>query len=368
MKTASIITMHCPLNYGAVLQTFGLQAYLGNHGLLVNIIDYNPYYIVNDQDWKYIGDNRFKKNFITRWVYILIKAPHKIIRKKSFSDFMRNEFNLTKRYETFQDIVDDNLDADYFFCGSDQIWNTASGAHLDPAYFLQFVSDERKRNSYAASGNLPLTDEVINITFPMINQLHNISMREDVTIASIQPYINKVIIHVCDPVFLLEAEHWKTLAQNGPSFSKHANSYVLIYPMGNGGDLVVNKGRELADKLKLPLYCITASQRKDSRIDKIFNADPYTFLHLFENAKAVVTNSFHGTAFSIIFEKDFWSCAAIGSNQRITSLLSKCGLEDRIISEFESPSKKTINYRSVKDKLNVFIDSSKAYINGIINE
>lgn len=368
MKTASIITMHCPLNYGAVLQTFGLQTYLGKQGLLVNIIDYNPYYIVNDQDWKYIGDNRFKRNFLTRWVYILIKAPHKIIRKKRFSDFMRNELNLTRKFKTYQDIVNNKLDADYFFCGSDQIWNTLSGAHLDPAYFLQFVKDEKKRNSYSASGNLPLTDEVINITIPMINQLHNISMREDVTIASIQPYINKEIIQVCDPVFLLEAEYWRALAQHGPSFSERTNSYILIYPMGNGGELVVKKGRELADKLKVPLYCITASQRKDTRIDKIFNADPYTFLHLFDNAKVVVTNSFHGTSFSIILEKEFWSCAAIGSNQRITSLLSKCGLEDRIISEFESPSEKVINYKRAKDKLNVFIDSSKAYINKIINE
>lgn len=367
-KEAKIITMHCPLNYGAVLQTYGLQSYLESLGLSTEVIDYVPEYIVYDQHLYYVGDDRFKKNFLTRIIYMLIKAPHKISRRRKFETFKKTELHLTMPFYTYQELADSNLDADYFFCGSDQIWNIVSGAYLDPSYFLQFVKDPSKRNSYAASGNLLINDDVVNKTFPMINQLHNVSMREDVTIKTIQPYINKKIVHVCDPVFLLNASKWRELAQHGPQFNEKRESYVLIYPMGKGGELVVTKGRELADRLKLPLYCISASQKKDARIDKVFNTDPYTFIHLFDNAKAVVTNSFHGTSFSIILEKQFWSCAAVGSNQRLISLLEKCGLQERIISNETTLDYSVIDFNTVKSLLKPFVDSSMTYIKDIINE
>lgn len=370
MKTASIITMHCPLNYGAVLQTYALQTYLRSVGVECNIIDYNPHYIVCDQSLMYVGDSRFKRNVLTRWLYRIIKLGAKYSRKIKFSAFKKSELNLTPRYETYDEIKAANLQADYFFCGSDQIWNTVSGAHRDLAYFLQFVEDKSKRNSYAASGNLPLgNEEVKDITIPMINELNHISMREDVTIASIQPYVNKEIKHVCDPVFLLDPSDWRVLYKKGSKFVKQ-EKYVLIYPMGNGVETVIQKGYELAQNEGLPLYCISASQRKDKRVSKMLNVDPYTFLSLIDNADFVVTNSFHGTSFSIIFEKNFWSCIAIGSNQRLSSLLNLAGLQSRMVQK-ESVLDSTgdqINYIQVKRNMFDYINASKSYINNIIHE
>ena len=368
MKNAYIITMHCPLNYGAILQTYGLQKYVESFGLKVSVINYRPDYIVSDQSLLYVGDCQYDNNFLKRWGYRIYKAPSKYRRRRMFSKFARKELFLTPEYKTYEDICNAKLEADFFFCGSDQIWNTASGAYLDPSYFLQFVKDTSKRHSYAASGNLQLNDDVINKTIPMINQLQNVSMREDVTINTIQPYINKKIVHVCDPVFLLNASKWRELALHGPRFYEKKDSYVLIYPMGKGGESVVAKGRELADSLDLPLYCISASLRKDDRIDRVFNTDPYSFIHLIDNAKAVVTNSFHGTSFSIILEKQFWSCAAVGSNQRLISLLEKCGLQERIISNETTLDYSVIDFNIVKSLLKPFVDSSMTYIKDIINE
>lgn len=362
--------MHCPLNYGAVLQTYAFQTYLESLGLTVIIIDYNPYYIVYDQDLMYVGDERFRKNIITKWAYRIYKMPSKHGRKQKFKQFRDRELHLSERYETYDELKTANLEADIFFCGSDQIWNSNNSSCKDPAYFLGFVDDKRKRNSYAASGNmhLPLADDILNYSIPMINELNHISMREDPTIANIQPYVKKKITHVCDPVFLLSDRQWYELAAHGKSFQKK-QSFVLIYPMGGGVEAVIQKGYELAQRVGIPLYCITSSQRKDKRINKYFNIDPYTFLNLIINADYLITNSFHGTAFGIIFRKKFWALAAEGSNQRLTSILSICGLEDRQIS-IDTDIRKfcDIDYNQAHKKLNEFIMSSKEYINNTVCE
>lgn len=260
------------------------------------------------------------------------------------------------------------MDADFFFCGSDQIWNTVSGAHIDPAYFLSFAPEGRKKISYAASGNLPLTEEVKSITFPMINKIDCISMREDSTIASIQPYINKPITHVCDPVFLLKAEEWRELYKKHSTF-KPREKYVLVYPMGGGAENTVEQASICAKQLNIPLYKISASKRKDSRIDKQFNINPYDFLALIDNASCIVTNSFHGTSFSIILGKQFWTCVAEGSNQRITSLLGKAGILERLIVGNAQPDYSvSVDINLALNNLGTYINQSEGFIKNSINE
>ena len=368
MKTAYIITMHCPLNYGAILQTYALQTYLESLKLKVEVIDYRPEYVVSDQSLMYVGGEPYNKNILTRWAYRFLKAPFKIVRRREFRQFAKNELHLTPEYRTYEEIQKANLDADFFFCGSDQIWNVVSGAHKDPAYFLAFAPEERRTISYAASGNLPITDEVKSITFPMINKIDCISMREDSTINSIQPFIGKHIAHVCDPVFLLRGDEWRRLYKKYSSL-RAKKRYVLVYPMGNGGDVTINQGRKLANQVNLPLYEISASQKKDVRIDRRFNVNPYDFLALIDNAEYIVTNSFHGTSFSIIFEKQFWTCVAEGANQRITSLLVKTGVVDRLlIGESEPSIVKRIDFESVKQNIQAYIYQSKCFIKKSINE
>ena len=354
--------MHCPLNYGAILQTYALQTYLESKDILAKVINYRPAYIVDNQGLMYVGADRYKRNIFTRWVYRILKAPSKIHRRRMFSRFMDREIHITSEFKTFYDICKAGLEADYFICGSDQIWNVASGAYKDPSYFLEFISDNRKKISYAASGNLPLTDDVKSITFPMISRIGHISMREDITIASIQPFIDKQINHVCDPVFLLDDDVWRSLyTRNGAYVPKE--KYVLVYPMGNGGEATIEKAYQFSKELCLPLYMISASARKDSRASKKFNVDPYTFLSLFDNAEYIITNSFHGTSFSIILEKQFWSSVAKGSNQRITSLLSSAGLENRLLNDDEIPiSYNLIDLKLAKQRLSNYIQFSKDFL------
>lgn len=368
MKSAYIITMHCPLNYGAILQTYALQTHIESLGLKVGVIDYRPEYIVCDQSLMYVGGEQYKRNIFTKWAYRILKAPSKMGRKRKFALFAKNELHLSPEYKKYEDIKDAELDADFFFCGSDQIWNVVSGAHIDPAFFLSFAPEGRKKISYAASGNLPLTEEVKSITFSMINKIDCISMREDSTIASIQPYINKPIIHVCDPVFLLNAEEWRELYKKHSTF-KPKEKYVLVYPMGNGEENTMKHASMCAKLLGLPLYKISASKRKDTRIDKLFNVNPYNFLALLDNASCVVTNSFHGTSFSLILGKQFWTCVAEGSNQRITSLLDKAGVLGRLIVENTQPDYSIgVDINLALNNLSNYINQSENFIKNSINE
>lgn len=365
MKSAYIITMHCPLNYGAILQTYALQTYIESLGIHVRVINYRPDYIVCYQSLMYVGSNQYNRNLLSRWIYRIIKAPSRFIRKGRFINFARQELHLTPEFKTFNDIKNAGLEADYFICGSDQIWNVVSGAHKDPAYFLEFVLDKNKRISYAASGNLPLTEEVKTVTIPMINNIAHLSMRESMTISSIQQFINKPIVHVCDPVFLLNCEVWRELYRSHTKHFHHGK-YVLVYPMAKGGDTTIAKAYFLSKQLGYPLYMISASQRRDSRIDKRFNVDPYTFLSLVDNAEYVVTNSFHGTSFSIIFEKQFWSCIAEGTNQRLTNILCLASLENRLLTDDSLPIiDEVVDFKMAKYNLSNYISQSKEFIESV---
>ena len=367
MKSAYILTMHCPLNYGAILQTYGLQTYLESLGVKTEIIDYRPDYIVCDQSLMYVGGEQYKKNFLTRWAYRILKAPSKISRRRDFAKFANQELHLTPKFKTYEEICNAGLEAYYFFCGSDQIWNVVSGAHKDPSYFLGFVPYNDKKISYAASGNLPLTEEVKKVTFPMINNIGHISMREDSTIASIQPYIKKPITHVCDPVFLLDGDDWRKLYRKHSRFTL-TEKYILVYPMGNGAEATIEHAYQYTKQMNLPLYKISASKRKDPRVNKQFNVDPYTFLSLIDNAECVITNSFHGTSFSIILEKQFWTCVANGSNQRITSLLNKARIQERLLVDEDKPNSANVDLWTAKQNLLSYIYQSKEFIKNSINE
>ena len=369
MKTASIITMHCPLNYGAVLQTYALQKYLQSLKLSVSVIDYTPSYIVEKQSLMYVGNPKFTQNILLRWLYRFIKAYVKIRRLKIFSDFRNRELQMTKRCNSYEEIVSQKFQFDYCFCGSDQIWNDNNKSGVDPSYYLQFAKGKSVLISYAASGNmqLPLKKKVKEISIPMINELDFISMREDVTIANIQPYITKPITHVCDPVFLLSKNEWIKLSEKMETF-KIQEHYVLVYPMSADAEHVISNAYKVAKHYRLPLYCISTSQKRDKRVKRYFDVSPYEFLRLFSKADFIVTNSFHGTAFSIIMNKIFWSCEVAWANQRILSLLNKLDLSNRSIpfDKEIDPSLIKMDYKDINQKLHCFVQISKNFIDNAI--
>lgn len=359
MKVA-IITMHCPLNYGAVLQTYALQTYIESLGHDVQIIDYRPNYLVYDQSYTYIPKSYQNRNIFVKALYIALKSHSKFLRKSIFKNFYKSFLHLTSyRYRLYSELVENTPVADIYICGSDQIWNYSSGAFKDPAYFLAFAPKGSQRFSYAASGNIPspLPVDMREVSIPLINELDAVSVRENSAKRVLEQYVDKSIDIVADPVFLWEKSFWLKFSVN----SHLHKDYILVYPVGEATQLCIEAER-LSKRTGLPVYMISASQRRINGIKSIMPS-PNEFVGLFSKAAYVLTNSFHGTAFSIIFEKEFWTVATSIANNRIMSLLSVSGLTDRYITpENHIDNLTPINHSQVKENLKAYKDASKSFL------
>jgi hypothetical protein len=367
MKSASIITMHFPCNYGAVLQTYGLSQYLLSLGCKVSVINYLPEYMTWKLKYNYIGDISIKKNPLKRILYLAYVFPGRYNRRRLFENFRKNELDLTIPCYTYDDLKYKLPSFDYYFCGSDQIWNWGNETIEDPAYFLQFAKNKGCISSYAASGSCPGDDDIAlkKSVCKWIEELDYISMREDTLVSAYRKYVGKDIFHVCDPVLLLDREKWKLLSEKS-TLQKQEN-YLLVYVIGDN-DNILYKAYHLSKNLGLKLYCITDSKRKQSNVDKVFCGSPYDFLWLFKNADYVVTNSFHGTVFSVVFEKSFLACQTVISNQRILSLLRTLNISQAYIkTEIKNPQPAEIDYTEVNSNLDLFVQKSRNFVKEIID-
>lgn len=358
--------MHFPCNFGAVLQAYALSYQLKKDGVSVNIINYIPDYFKKRVGLWYVGNSKYEKNPLLRLAYYVHMVPTRYRRNRVFAQFRMNELNITKEYSQ-EDLMNGKYpSSEKFICGSDQIWNEINDTIYDPIYFLQFVREDCKRYSYAASGTIsfPCSSKVEKIVIPRIKSFNQISVREDSLQQNLSGLINREIYHVCDPVFLLNQNEWKELTskrQNTPILHK----YVLVYVVGNDTKPFI-KAREIGDKLNLPVYAI--SWFRCPHVDKILKCDPYEFVSVFSNAEYVITNSFHGTAFSIIFNKVFWVCDTYIANHRMKSILKRTELESRLITDgciIDLTEK--ISWQNVNTHIAEFVNISKQYLKQIIN-
>lgn len=364
MKLASIITMHFPCNYGAVLQAYALSNYLKEKGLQAIIIDYIPEYFKEKNSIWYVGNPKYKRNPIIRFLYLTYMVPLRLRRKLSFAKFRNNELNMSSQM-TKEDLLDGKLsDADVYFCGSDQIWNEKNETIFDPIYYLQFVKEPCKRFSYAASGTIsyPFSEKMNSTVLPWINDLSGISVREDILKENLEKELCKHIEHVCDPVFLLSPQQWLSLAKKGAKAPQM--SYVLVYSIGDDSAPYI-RAREIADQKQLPVFSISWFGNKSADLN--IKCNPYEFIMYFKEANFIVTNSFHGTAFSLIFRRQFWACETKIANHRLISILRSVGLCDRLLTPIDKIDfDKSIQWNCVYERLDEYINHSKNYIQNCI--
>lgn len=364
MKIIKIITLHCPLNYGAALQAYALKTYLNLIGNKADMIDYRPDYIMDKQKYSYAGRWNKSRNLLLKLIYALVKLSSRYKMKNNFARFQNNELcdKTSTKYHTCDELAANPPKAQVYFCGSDQIWNTHMENGWDDSFFLDFVKEGRKC-SYAASMAIsqPLNVKETNRFTDKLNGFDFISVREEDAKRILQPFTDKQIEWVLDPVFLLPAKKWAELANKEKQCVQ--KDYILIYPMGDGAN-ILDVAKNLSKQTGLPIYSISKSM-KEGHVDQVFNSySPYQFLHLFKNASYVVTNSFHGTSFSIIFRKNFWSCSVGKTSSRIISLLESLMIGDRYIqNDIPADLTKKIEYSVPSELLDKRLTFSKDYIN-----
>lgn len=323
-----ILTFHCAHNYGAVLQCYALQETLKQMGYEVKVIDYHPRYLKYSPFiwYKWISINPTK--CLTKILFQLHTLSIQIKRFKAFESF------INKRLNTYRlNLQKEQKEIQCFVFGSDQIWRKTNG-NFDSIYFGNFIAAKNcKLISYAASmGVDTLTEKDKETITPWLKKFNLLTVREISLKKLLEPILNKNIEVTIDPTFLLSSNEWDKIAIT-PQYRK---PYIIIY------QVIENKetykiAQIVAEKLNAEIIEIASNINKTStNYRTIYTASPEEFLGWIRNAKFIVTTSFHGTAFSIIYKKAFISIKQNKSSDlRIDSLLTYCDLNRRFISDAE---------------------------------
>ena len=236
-----IITCHDVYNVGASLQAYALQTYLEVSGHEVEIINYKPDYLSRHYEWRIVANPIYNRPIIKQLYlgakFLMYKLSLK--RKRLFDDFSTIYLNRTSRLYRSNDELKQNCPlADLYIAGSDQIWNTFFRTGKDPAFYLDFVPDNKRKVSYAASlATSIMYDGYEDFIRSHIEHLDFVSVRERTSLSLLSSLGISNVVAVCDPVFLLPDSFWYRLAEKGEV--KIPNHYVLVYDFGEDNEVVV---------------------------------------------------------------------------------------------------------------------------------
>ena len=332
MKKVGIITFHTALNYGAVLQTYALQNFLNDQGIENEVIDYACPFIEKCYKPFHI-ENKKILNAIVRGLLF----GRTISKKRDrFNSFVSNYINLSEKYLDSKSINKVKDDYSYFISGSDQVWSPIT-AGFDSVYFLDFADDNQKISYAASIGANEIAEDLKMKYVERLDGFNEISVREE----SAKELLNdigiktKIEVHA-DPTLLLKKDSWSKLSAELPD-SIHSK-YLLVFNVEKPiNDLEFAKAKAKEFDLQL-VYLNDRTVKKDKDITYIQAASPELFLSLFRNAEMIVSNSFHGTVFSIIFKKQFYVELENKKqrNIRVENLLRDLELNNREINEVDS--------------------------------
>lgn len=344
-------------NYGQVLQCFALQTYLrslGHETFLVRTTsgnDQKPSFKMQFMDRLRTAYRLLPfpvylfKNAVRSGFYFLAHGKFKEHQiERGFDSFRRDYLNCTKVY-TLQMLQDNPPEADMFIVGSDQIWNTTDGI-----YFLSWVKDHIGKVAYAASFGARLSSpEFCKLISPWLKRFDHVSVREQSGLAICDDAGCEHAVCLPDPTLLLHAKDYLAIASEYPQ----KNKYLLTYFLGTRTSIDWKEIHRFAKKNHLEIVYV-ASQ---GQVDKFrhTNASVGEWLSLVANAEYVITNSFHGTVFSLLFGKKFMTYPVSGPlasmNDRIFTLLTPLGLRGRIYANNLESIRMEIDYVRVHSEM-----------------
>jgi len=362
-KKIGIITIHNNVNYGANLQAFASNKFTRNLGYKSVIINYSPKTeFANSKllswllvSWQNEPNKSLKRKF-KLGIALLLSAPKKYRRLRNFRKFRKKYCNLSNTYKSAREIS--TVGFDTVVCGSDQIWNPDITDGINDIFFGD-IGGVTKRISYAASmGKTEYSPFEAQKAIPLIKKLDYCSVREPDSADYLEKLVGRKVETVCDPVFLLNKSDYESL------FKRRLikQEYVLVYSIISNSKML-ETAKKYATEHNLKLVEICANKDRHQKHSQKSHYGPIEFLNAIKYANTIFTNSFHGTAFSIIFEKPFFVFNNKHRGSRITNLIEKAGLCDYVIDE-ENPVLPTekINFLTVNKNLESFISSSKEFL------
>lgn len=388
MKKVAIVSCYFQKNYGSQLQAYATQKILDELNVeneTISIAGLKNE--INKRKYKFFMKRVFDKDTVKEKSKTVKRALLKKfnkqfgdnIRKRDsyFEEFSKKYFKLSDPYNSFSELTEGCIEKySTVLVGSDQLW-LPSNIYAD-YYTLNFVPEGVERVSYATSfgaAKIPKWQEESVRKF--LKKFQHLSVREISGKKIIKDLTGLDAKVVCDPTILLGAEEWMDIQDNKRFIE---DKYIFCYYLGN------NKlHREFANRLKKETgYKIVALQHLDEYVKddeefgdiKPYNVGPGEFVNLIRNAEYVCTDSFHGTVFSNIYNRKFFTFmrfkanSSMSTNSRITSLLNILGLEDRLISGEEDVLEcmnKKIDFNSVNLKIENFKKESLIYLKNALN-
>ena len=296
---AGIMTFHTALNYGAVLQAYALNKTLIDNGVDAEIIDYRAPF-----NEKRFASKKVRYFLNIRNLYsVLFCNSYQRHNKQVFDDFINKYLRLSKPIYNQEELGTMVNLYDKFIVGSDQVWNLAC-TESDDSYFLPFINAKSKKNSYAASIGYTQFPESERAHYKaLIETFNKISVREKSAVKAIKEITGRDVSLVLDPTLLLTKEKWSALFSNEGC---RKDKFLLLYLMSEDR-VLIQFAKKLAKQKNLKIIYITQRFFKLSGVINQRDVSIPQWLSLFHEAEIVVTNSFHGLAFSINFDKDFFT-------------------------------------------------------------
>lgn len=377
-----IVTFHSVINYGSALQAYAMQEGIAKCGVDTELIDYRPeMHVVSvteriKNNWKRLLSVQKWKRFIGQKLFAkktyYVDEERSKRRKIKFQEFQNENFRLSPLAQNKDELktVEEYYDA--CVCGSDQVWNPTYIGH-DMGYFLNFVSDDYKRIAYAPSIAVSVFPNEYRAEIEeQMKKFDRISVREKESVKVVEKLTGQSPTVVVDPTLLLEQSDWEKIERK-PNENYMSEPYIFCYFLGPNSAYCdyVNRLKELTG---LRVVVVTCTELKvfqhfgDITCDDI---GPAEFVYLIHHAAYVCTDSFHGTVFSIINERKFftfkrYSDKSISSeNSRVYTLLDMIGHPERLIDDERQIENQYLimpDYREIKQRIATCREASVQYL------
>ena len=352
-----IITYQRSVSYGAFLQTYALSRYLMGLGHDVKVIDYNPAHRDSKtRPWDRRLCGLHPQNLVNAY------------KHRCFSDYTEEYLPLTdRRYRTLKELQDDPPAMDAYVCGSDQIWNPEHiGGGFDPAYFGCFGEAHIKRIAYAPSiGSRGISPEFHQALCDNVSGLDHLSAREKSGCDLITSITGRQCTHVLDPTLLI-SDYSEILNDDHIA----TEPYVLVFSLSNSS-LLYNVLAIAKRELGFPALFVANHYKIWQYGWRYRFCTPGEWLCRFAGARAVITDSFHGTAFALSLQKPFIAVSLPerlrDRNVRLTDMLQTVGLSERFVADESSLHNSRliaadVDWSTVRERLSVLIGRSEKFL------
>jgi len=366
LKTG-LVTFYHIHHYGALLQAAATERATEMLGHECEIIDY----FVNQDNALFRKPTGLGSAAADVHTALHYKALS--LRYQRFEKFSGDHLRISShRFESLEELKSTDLPYDVILSGSDQIWNPKifPDKHFDPVFFGTFSN--RRKIAYAPSFGIPeIPEEMEEELRSYLKAFSHVSVREKRGQEIVEKIAGREVPVVLDPTLLLTQEQWSSMANHPAEYPQ--NGYILCYCINKPGALS-SYIRALAEKTGLPVVQLCGIRQKvHPNARCILDAGPAEFLGLFKHATYVCTNSFHGTVFSVQFEKPFFTAVAPAElvapeRSRTFSILSRLGLTERIIGKGDTAEiDATIDWDDVSVKLTAARQSSLNYLKSALD-